>query len=552
MIETIKINNIALAKDIEIRFGGGLNVMTGETGAGKSLLLSSLMLAMGEKWDKNYLRKGESKGSVSTSIKINSLCAGRLKLDELGLQSEESYIYIKRDFNSEGRNKVFINYNPVPISILKQIGDHILDYHSQNSHQLLLRNDYQMELLDIYGMIDKTKYMKIYGDFTAARRKLDEMAARGKISDELAELYQHQLNEISKASLKSGEESALEKELSVITNYSALAELSQEALNMLYDGDESIFNKLAQALKILCKIEDISGEKFNSKDVESFKNFLIETASEIRSLTENPDFDENRQKQVENRLQDIYTIKKKYGPQIADVEQKRGFLSDELRLYKSFEEEKRKLAAETAAIEEKLRMEGKNLSKKRKAAAKRLSESAIAELGEIGLEHARITISLSDKELGENGTDSVQYLFSANKGENPLPLKDVASGGEISRLMLALKTVFAGKDLTPVLIFDEIDTNIGGKTAVAVGRKLKELSKSHQVICITHLPQIAVMADNHFYIYKDIEKERTFTRIKKLDYNEKVEEIARMLGGKNITSVTLEHAKELLKLSGNT
>ncbi|MCK9555968.1 DNA repair protein RecN [bacterium] len=552
MIETIKINNIALAKDIEIRFGGGLNVMTGETGAGKSLLLSSLMLTIGEKWDKTYLRKGENKGSVSMSIKINRLCADRLKLDELGLQTEESYIYIKRDFNSEGRNKVFINYNPVPISILKKIGDQILDYHSQNSHQLLLHNDYQMELLDIYGMIDKTKYGRIYKDFMSARKEFDEMTAKGKISGELAELYQYQLDEIQKASLKPGEEPALEKELSVIANYSALAELSQEALTLLYDGDESIFNKLAHTSKILCKIEDISGEKFSAETIGSFNNFLSETASKIRELTENPDFDDNRQKQIESRLQDIYTIKKKYGPQISDVEQKYGFLSNELRIYKSFEEEKKKLAAKIAAIEEKLRLEAENISKKRKSAAKKFSERAIAELSEIGLEHAQITISLFDKGLRENGTDGVRYLFSANKGENPLPLEDVASGGEISRLMLALKTVFAEKDFTPVLIFDEIDTNIGGKTAVAVGKKLKELSKSHQIICITHLPQIALMADSHFYIYKDIEGGRTFTRIKKLDYNEKVEEIARMLGGKNITSVTLEHAKELLKLNRNT
>ncbi|MDD5645013.1 MAG: DNA repair protein RecN [bacterium] len=551
MIETIKINNIALAKDIEIRFGKGLNVMTGETGAGKSLLMSSLMLGMGEKWDKNYMRKGEEKGSVSMSIKTDGSFADTLNLSEAGLQTEESYIHIKRDFNSEGKNRVFINCSPAPISILKKIGDRILDYHSQNSHQLLLNSDYQLELLDIYGMVDKKEYRKIYGDFTLIKNAFEAFTEKGKITAELAELYRYQLNEMEKAALKPGEESALEKELSIISNYSALAELSHESLNMLYDGDDSIFNKLARVSKTLGRIEEISGEKFDLKALESFCDAVSEIAAKIRNLGMESDFDENRQKKIENRLQDIYTIKKKYGPEMEDVKKKHAFLSDELRAYKSFEEEKKRIESKIDETMKRLLREAGALSKKRKIAAKKLAENTISELKEIGLEHSQLTVSFSGREPGENGTDSAQYMFSANKGEKPLPLKDVASGGEISRLMLALKTVFAEKDFTPVLIFDEIDTNIGGKTAVSVGKKLKELSKSHQVICITHLPQIAAMADTHFYIYKKIERERTCTQIKKLCYTEKVEEIARMLGGKTITSVTLEHAKELLKINGN-
>ncbi len=546
MLSTLKIKNIALARDIEIDFEPGFNVLTGETGAGKSLLLSSLMLGLGEKWDKRYMRHGETKGSVSMLI---DNCREKISpvAKKHDIPSEDEQLLIKRDFSSDNRNKAYINAEMVPMSVLKEAGEYLLDYHSQNSHQFLLKNNYQLEILDLYGEVKKEQYIKAYNNLVEAKDKLSVYDNEGKVSPELAELYSFQSNEIQKACLKNEENEELEKEHTLLVNASRIAELAQEGVDLLYDTEDSVFNKVGRVASILKELGDITGEKMEHETMENFASVSSDTANELRNLAERLDLDSSRLERIENRIELIHRLKKKYGSSISEIHKKLVWLEEQLEKYRSFEKKREDLLKKVSEEECKVLGQAQDLTKKRVSAGEKLASKVEKELKQVGLKEGKFKVHFKEKELSITGKDGINFIFSANRGEKPQPLKDVASGGEISRLMLSLKSVLAGKDLIPILVFDEIDVNIGGETALSVGRKLKSLSKTHQVICITHLPQIASMADTHFSIEKSVEKDRTSTGIKKLSKEKRVEEIARMLGGKSITSVSLTHARELLE-----
>ena len=492
------------------------------------------------------MRDGETKGSVSMLI---DNCRDKISpvAKKHNIPSEDEQLLIKRDFSSDNRNKAYINAEMVPMSVLKEAGEYLLDYHSQNSHQFLLKNNYQLEILDLYGGVKKEQYIKSYNNLVDAKNKLSAYDNEGKVSPELAELYSFQSNEIQKACLKDEEDEELEKEHLLLVNASRIAELAQEGVNLLYDSEDSVFNKVGRVSSILKELADITGEKMEHETMENFSSISSDTANDLRNLAEKLDLDSSSLNKIENRLELIHRLKKKYGSTIDEINEKLVWLEEQLEKYRSFEKKREELLKKVKEEQAKVLRHAQDLTRKRVTTGEKLASKVENELKQVGLKNGEFKVHFKEKELSITGKDEINFIFSANRGEKPQPLKDVASGGEISRLMLSIKSVLAGKDLIPILVFDEIDVNIGGETALSVGKKLKSLSKTHQVICITHLPQIASMADTHFCIEKSVEKDRTSTGIKKLSKEKRVEEIARMLGGKSITSVSLKHAKELLE-----
>jgi DNA repair protein RecN (Recombination protein N) len=569
MIEGLYIRNVALIDELQLEFSPGLNVLTGETGAGKSVILQSLGLALGERGSPSIVRAEQRTAKVQIAISPSSAdsvwtyCTEAALVDEL---DAEEALLLARQISASGRNRCHVNDQMVNLTLLQEIGDLIIDIHGQHEHQSLFRSETHLNLVDAFGELEdlRLRVNKKYNEIHALRQQVSEHTQTLREAQREKDFLEFQIDELEEAQLEAGEEEELTNERSILSNAESLFDSASLVYDQLYGGSQVEFSVLDTLKKAsstttkLCAIDE-NLEELNGR-LESALYELEDIAHQILNYRDTVEFNPHRLAEIEERLDLIYRLKRKYGDSIADILAYQAEIAQKLKDLEvgseRIEDLKAQINRETAQAQE-LAIE---LSEKRKVAAAKLESLIEDELHTLGMDKAVFRVLIlpikspdgileldgTRYELRSNGMDEIEFLISPNVGSEPKPLTKIASGGEISRVMLALKTVLARIDNIPTMVFDEIDAGIGGRTADVVGQKLKELARFRQVICITHLPQIARFADQHFRVEKRVEGNQTTITAHELTPDERVEEIARMHGGV-ATKTTLAHARELLK-----
>ncbi|MGO9482942.1 MAG: DNA repair protein RecN [Candidatus Kryptoniota bacterium] len=575
MLKNLSIKNYALIDELELDFGTGLNIITGETGAGKSIIIDALNLILGERATVDEVRSGTEKAivegvfTISGNKKVQGLLSQWLPAEENGEFKSEDEIILRREVNQKGQGRAFVNDTPIPISQLKQLGDFLVDLHGQHEHQSLLRPETHIDLLDDFGGLDNLirDFREVYHELSARLGELKELISKRDGLKERRELYAFQIKEIDSVNPEAGEIDRLESELKILENAEKLYESTTKLYEILYDSESSIHDQL---VVVRNQLEDLSqiDRSFEPVKVESdgAKAVVDEITRFVQSYSSKIDFNPQRLEEIRERLGTLTMFKKKYGGSLEAAIEYREKIGKEFALAENFDEEIQKLETKVELEREKVSEIAERLSMKRREVAERITRSIVGVLNEIGIEKAKFEIETRNNEyraeggrlkplakLGNNfyettdkGFDAVEFFISTNVGEEPRPLARVASGGEISRIMLALKTILAKSDRLPLLVFDEIDSGISGRIAAKVGRSLKNLSGFHQIIAITHLPQIAGMADTHFKVEKVVKGKRAVTRVSKLTEEERVLEVARLLSGDDVTQASISGAKEMI------
>ena len=538
MISSLHIRNIGIIEDLSIDFNKGLNVLTGETGAGKTLIIDSLQIISGGRFSKEMIRKGETNSFVELCL----YCPENEK-------AIEGNIIVSREIHVNGKNMCKINGRMVTVNELKDFMKQFIEIHGQNDNQNLLDSKLHLKYLD--GFIgteilgeDKEKYRTLYNRYLEIKEELKQNYGDDKERQRKLDLLRYQTEEIEAANLKENEEEGLEEKRNLFLNSEKIVENLNEADSVL---SETTIDSLSMAIRALEKIEGID-KKYEkaSNSLKSSYYELQELARDINGYKEDVYFDEEERNNIEERLDTIYSLKRKYGNSIQEILEYNKQIQEEIEHIENLEEYNNKLKVELKNIQKEMNTLGKKISDVRIEYAEKLSESINQELVDLEMKNAKIHVKVEYKEdeFFKNGKDIVKFYITTNLGEDEKELSKIASGGEMSRTMLAIKKVLAYTDKIPVLVFDEIDTGISGKAANAVATKLKAIAQKHQVMCISHLPNIAAVADHNYFISKNVKEERTKTQIKLLKENEVIEEIARISSGE-INEVTLQYAYEL-------
>ena len=538
MISSLHIRNIGIIEDLSIDFNKGLNVLTGETGAGKTLIIDSLQIISGGRFSKDMIRKGENNSFVELCL----YCPNNEK-------AIEGNIIISREINVNGKNMCKINGRMVTVNELKEFMKQFIEIHGQNDNQNLLDSKLHLKYLD--GFIgkeilgeDKENYRTLYNRYLEIKEELKQNYGDDKERQRKLDLLRYQTEEIEQAKLKENEEQGLEEKRNLFLNSEKIVENLNEADSLL---SENTIDSLSMAIRALEKIEGID-KKYEkaSKSLKSSYYELQELARDINEYKEDVYFDEEERNNIEERLDTIYSLKRKYGNSIQEILEYNKQIQKEIEHIENLEEYNNKLKVELKKIEKEMNTLGKKMSDIRTEYAEKLSKFINQELVDLEMKNATINVKVEYKEdeFFKTGKDIVKFYIITNLGEDEKELSKIASGGEMSRTMLAIKKVLADTDKIPVLVFDEIDTGISGKAANSVASKLKAIAKKHQVMCISHLPNIAAVADYNYFISKNVKEERTKTQIRLLKEDEVIEEIARISSGE-INEVTLQYAFEL-------
>ncbi|MBO5349482.1 MAG: DNA repair protein RecN [Clostridia bacterium] len=538
MIATLHIKNIGIIEDLSVDLNNGFNVLTGETGAGKTLIIDSLSIACGGRFSKEIIRRGENFCLVELNIYLPQ-----------NEQSIDGNIIVSREVYLNGRNSCKINGRLVTVNELKEFMKKIIDIHGQNDNQTIMSKQEHVKYLDNYIgkkiLNEKTEYIKLYTRYNEIKKELKESYGDDKEKQRKLDLLKYQFNEIDNANLKQDEEDLLEIERKKILNsekiYTCLKEVDCNLSENVIDG-------INTSIRALEKIEDIDNEY--KEKLTALKNIYYdvqELARDISGLNDDVSFDDGKRNEIEKRLDYIYDLKRKYGNSITEILQYKKEVEDEIFNIENLEDHNNKLKEELNIISKQMLQKSKILNEIRIEHSKILNEKINKELKDLEMKNAKFNVSIKydeNLEFNENGLNDIEFMIATNVGDEEKSLIKIASGGEISRIMLAIKTVLADTDEVPVLIFDEIDTGISGKAAKSVGEKIKIISNKHQVLCITHQANIAAKGDYNYFISKKVENEKTFTNIKLLNEAEVLEEIARISSG-DITKNALEHAKEM-------
>ena len=538
MISSLHIRNIGIIEDLSIDFNKGLNVLTGETGAGKTLIIDSLQIISGGRFSKDMIRKGEN----NSFVEVCFYCPENE-------HAIDGNIIVSREINVSGKNMCKINGRMVTVNELKDFMKQFIEIHGQNDNQNLLDSKLHLKYLD--GFIgkeilgeEKTKYRKLYNHYLEIKEELKQNYGDDKERQRKLDLLRYQTEEIEEANLKENEEEGLEEKRKLFLNAEKIVQNLTEADSLL---SENTIDSLSMAIRALEKIEGID-KKYErvSNSLKSSYYELQELARDINGYKEDIYFDEEERNQIEERLDTIYSLKRKYGNTIREILAYNEQIKEEIHHIENLEEYNHQLKKELKEIESSMNVLAKKISLTRMEYAKKLSENINQELADLEMKNAKINVKVDFKEdeFFKTGKDIVKFYITTNLGEDEKELSKIASGGEMSRTMLAIKKVLADTDSIPVLVFDEIDTGISGKAANAVATKLKAIAQKHQVMCISHLPNIAAVADYNYFISKNVKEERTKTQIKLLKENEVIEEIARISSGE-INEVTLQYAYEL-------
>lgn len=549
MLSFLKIRNLALVEDVTWDLVPGLVGVTGETGAGKSIIVGALKLILGERADRSLIRTGQDACTVEASFHLKNSTAVDAVLEEAGMEScQDGELLIKRTVSASGANKQFVNCSPVTIQVLKGLGEFLVDLHGPHDHQSLNSQERQLEMLDKFAGLEDllSSYEDAWKQWRSTLTELDEMENSERAGSQQIDMLKFQVNEIAVANLKPGEEEEIESRHRIAANGARLAELCGAITSRLSDGDGGVLDALREIGRSIHDLEKIDPgtaamfEGFKSAQIE-----LTELESSVQDYADDLETDPAELARLDQRIHTIQTLKRKYGSSVAAIIE---FQTDAAQRLAKIEnrgeeiERLQKLVKERRTLMDK---HGKQLSKKRADAAPKLAKEIAAHLADLGFKRSVFEVELAaHAEPGRHGLEEIDFQFAPNPGEPLKPLRLTASSGEMSRVLLAVKSALAKQDAVGLLVFDEIDANVGGNIAEAVGRKMASLGSTHQVIAITHFPQVASLAQSHFVVTKEIEGNRTKSSIHEVVGDERIEELARMLGGK--AESAREHAKALL------
>lgn len=550
MLSVLKIRNLALVEDVTWELAAGLVGVTGETGAGKSIIVGALKLILGERADRSLIRTGQDACTVEASFHLKDPRAVDSVLEEAGLEPcQDGELIVKRTISASGANKQFVNCSPVTIQVLKSLGEHLVDLHGPHDHQSLNNRERQLDMLDKFAGIEELrgKYEAAWQSWRGAATELDELENSERASSQQIDMLKFQANEIASAELKAGEEEEIESKHRIAANGARLAELCGAITSRLSDGDGSVIDGLREISRSIHELEKI--DPGTSKMFEGFKSAQIELTeleSSVADYAEQLEIDPAELVRLESRIDTIQKLKRKYGRTIGEILE---FLAETERKLSRIENRGEEIAKLQKLVQEReadvLKI-GKQISKKRADAAPKLAKEVASHLADLGFKQSVFAAQLTNlSEPSKSGLEEVDFHFAPNPGEPSKPLRMTASSGEMSRVLLAVKSALAKQDAVPLLVFDEIDANVGGNIAEAVGRKMAALGATHQVIAITHFPQVASLAKSHFVVTKQITGGHTKSQIGEVAHDERVEELARMLGGSAASA--REHAKSLLK-----
>ena len=552
MLRELRLNNLAIIKNLDLEFNGGLISLTGETGAGKSIILDGISLLIGERSNLEMIRIGEDSLFAEGVFDLSEV--QKEKLNKLGFEIEDDELIISRYFYRNSKSKITVNGMRMTVSKLKEIMGNILDLVGQHEHQYLLNKNYHLGLLDRFLNKNGQELVKEIRnnvlDLKKINKKIEEIENEKFQIMEKKDILEFQSNEITSLGLKEDEDNELEEEYKILFNAGKIGEKLDDSIQRLKEGEYSVVNSLGKIKKNLEQLSDIS--ETYSQIKEKIENIIYEIDDIgylLEDAAENVESDDIRLEKVVSRIDEINKLKLKYGSTIKEIlafrdenEKKLSlikFENNELEDLKKEKEEKTKLYFENSH----------KLREIRKKVAEKLEKTINVQLKDLNMVNSQFKVAFSEKTvISSRGMDDVEFMMVTNLGENYKPLAKIASGGEISRIMLALKTVFSAVDNISVLIFDEIDTGISGETVRKVAEKLKELSGTVQVICVTHSPQIAGKSNQQFFIKKEIESKITETKVRELDTEERIREIARIISGDNITETSIKHAKEIMEL----
>jgi DNA repair protein RecN (Recombination protein N) len=550
MLESLHIQNYALIDDIELEFGPGFNVLTGETGAGKSIIVGALNLVLGARASAEGVRDGADRARVDAVFRIGAPARDlAAALQESDIALEDGVLILSRVVTPDGRSRAYAGGVPVPLAVLAAIGDELVDLHGQHEHQSLLKPARQLDLLD--GFAGAQQAAGAVAAAVSALRDVERDLAALEVDDRerarRVEFLQHEVREIETAGLHPGEEEESRERRDLLTNAERIFELSSRAYATLHERDEGAVVDALDAAS--GEVEELAriNNRFTSlaERLAEAREKIEDVAAELREFTTEIEFDPQELEDINARLTLISALKRKYGESIAAVLAYGERAREEVAAFEQRDERLAQLKRQRGALFEEGRRLAGELSEQRKKAARALDKQIAAALAELGMKGGRFETRFECGELCATGIDRVEFLLAANPGEPLKPLRHVASGGEISRVMLALKSVFAKADTIPTLIFDEIDAGVGGAVANKVAAKLAELAGSHQTICISHLPQIAAAAQTHFHVAKETQKKRTVTSVARIADEDRVRELARLLDG-SVSAVSIEHARSLL------
>lgn len=553
MLEELSIKNFAIISSLQLSFQQGMTVLTGETGAGKSIIIDAMGLLAGGRGSADFIRQGASKCTLEGLFSLPQNPEIKNLLVELGIEFDEDQLVVQRDITASGKNVCRVNGHLVNIANLRRIGEYLVDIHGQNEHQELMHADRHLAMLDEFGgkplLQLKERYHIAYEELQLIRKKVRDRQKNEKEFAQRMDMLHFQLDEITSAALTVGEDDQLMEEREKLANYqrivSALA-VSYESLN----SDSSSLDQIGVAMNEMSSIETLDPAYQQISDaIQSSYYQLQEAATDLSRKMDGLEWDENRLNEVESRLEVIRLLKRKYGDSIQQILDYQEEISRELADADFLEGKTEQLAALLAEKEQQAQAAGVTLRNLRHEIAGHLEKDILRELQELYMERTVFEVRFSavpEGEFHEDGLDQVEFYITTNPGEPLKPLVRVASGGELSRVMLALKTIFSKSQGVTSIVFDEVDTGVSGRVAQAIADKIHQIAENSQVLCITHLPQVAAVADAQYFIAKEITGERTETRVRILKPQERVGEIARMLAGTEITPLALEHAQELL------
>jgi DNA repair protein RecN (Recombination protein N) len=561
MLTELSIKNFAIIDELKVSFSGGLNMITGETGTGKSIIIGAMSLLLGDRASADMIRSSEDTAVVEALFDISEMDALKGIIREMGFNVGKELI-LKRIVSRTGKNRVYVDGQLATLGMLSTISEFLINICGQHEHQVILNAEKHLDILDEFGGLLqlRSEYTEIYNQYVSLREKLKQLTEVNKTRDERVEFLKFHVNEIEDAGIRIGEDEELLGEKKVLNNIQKLTEYANSAHDVLYGKTGSVLEGIRTIVSNIREIEKLDkGLNLTEKDMDSVYYQFEEAALNLREYMKKLSYDPIRLEAIDDRLGLLGQLKRKYGRTLEDVLQKKKEIEDELRSISSVDDEIERMTKELESLKSELLKKGYYLSQKRRETASVLKKATEEELQTLRMENAAFEVSFF-KELTEEqelfsfnpkGIDTVEFYLTTNVGEELKPLNRIASGGELSRIMLAIKKVLAQSGSVGTLIFDEVDSGIGGATAEDVGKKLKDVSKHHQVLCITHLPQIACFGDMHYRVEKMVAGERTATSIDALSEGNRLDEITRMLGGAELTEKTREHAREMLELSRN-
>ncbi len=554
MLTELRISHFALIESLELEFSPGFQVLTGETGAGKSLLVDALILLLGGRASAEHIRSGAKEATLEAVFSLSGHPLILEKLKEWDLLPDGTQdLLLRRTLSREGRSRMYVNGRLVPLHQMVELGGGLVDIHGQHEQQSLLSSNVQLNVLDAFGglLVLRDEYATRYHRWQKLVRAVADGAQRSRERQEREEFLRFQSEELGKAQLVSGEDDALVREHRKMQNSGRLLEIINQAYDLLYDNQASILSQFTEVGKLVHELGTIDDHVRNWHElIEGGIAQVEELVWATRKYKDGFEHDPARLAQIDERLALLQRLKKKYRESLEDLLARQTRIQSELEELANIDERTRDLQHQASQAYQDALVLGQELSEARQAATRKLEEHITAELAHLMMDKSRFHVGLTAvsemEQAGPNGLDQIEFTFCANPGESLQPLARVASGGELSRLMLALKTVLAGVDQVPVLIFDEVDAGIGGNVASTMGQRLKALGQTHQVMCITHLPQIAAQAHHHYLVQKESVDKRTVASVTRLHAGEREEEIARMLGGATITQTVRKAAGEML------